>query len=385
MIIFGILNNNYFIDCSRLNNKLLLNFLKNLKLLNKYKIAPNFIFNKSKKIIVLKGKLNILINFNIQQLYKINKILKVLEKLKLNLKYLDNLPILENKITKDIYFINIIHILNEKLIYNIFNLSNKYLVYKKYNLNQFKLLKKIYLYVLIYFKPNININKLFNIIQQLNKLNLSIKYIILYPKLSNEKKQQLFKLNLDINTSYKFIEILYENLYKSILNIIKNYKLKINLNLLYIYNASEESILFDLKNSYKFYLKKIIIINKLHNLKIEKNTNKTLINLIKFNDKSIYNYNIDDIDYNNIYLNNKKVNKSYFLKYKDSLDLIYNFKNKQYPKKIDINNVLITKKALLNMKLNISDENILKLHLEILLSMESFYNNIKVEIISNYL
>lgn len=385
MIVFGIINNSFFIDCSKLNNKLLFNFLKKLKLLNTYKITPNFIFNKNRKIIILKGKLRILINLNIQQFYKINTILKILKKLKLNIKYLDNLPLLENKITKDIYFINIIHTFNKDLIYNMFNFSNKYLLYKKYNLNEIRLLKKIYLYVLLYFKSNININKLFIIIQKLNNLNLSIKYIILYPKLNNEKKNKLFELNLDINNSYKFIEILYENLYKSILNIIKNLKLKIKLDLLYIYNASAESEIFNLEISYKFYLNKVILTNNLNNLKIENNVNKSFINLVEFKDKSIYKYDINDIDFNNIYLNNKKVNKAYFIKYKNSLDLIYNFKNKQYPKKINLNNVLITKKALSNLKLNISKKKIINLHLEILLSMESFYNNIKVEPIQNYL
>ena len=136
-----------------------------------------------------------------------------------------------------------------------------------------------------------------------------------------------------------------------------------------IYNKTPNNIYIKYKNYYK--KTELISFKKRYSM---------LYNSIKLNFKDFFDYTIDDIDRSTL---NIRSNIKYILKNIVTNKITYDFKNKQYPIKINLMNTIINQTTLKkicthnNFKQLLEIYNLSSIDINIYLSLMCFYNDIK--------
>ena len=306
MIKIGFIENKFIVSLEKYNYNTILRYNFILKLLkNKYYI-PNFTYVKSKSLLVIKDPIKILYSTDIKlyDIIKINDILSDIDNEGIRINYLDNIPLLKNLETNNIYFLNLLWASNkltfkyglDKDINNNFirinnDITNKYLVnqyFKKMNID-LKLEKNIIIFytILITNYTNDLVKDIYNIINKTNFI-YNIRYVLIiknkfYDKLSKffERDQftKFFIIKVDDN-------ILYDNY---IYTIIEE-----------VYNKSFD-FLFIHKIDDNYNIKEFLCNN------IEYCINNKLENILITNNKS---ENIPIIDIKNFVINNNNIHKN---------------------------------------------------------------------------
>jgi len=373
MVKIGTINEYICIDLNDYSYNIIENFIENLENLKTEEFIPKFSYVKIEKIIIIRDKCKILDYNNISNydIYDINLIIETINKHNINIIYIENIPFFKNINNNKIYFINFLW--TQKINRNLLSYQNSIFLYKKYS-NKY-LFKK---FIAKYLKKELNIFKNITLYFYIHFIDYNEIIIKLYDFINNITNLNSFNI--------RYILCVNNNNYDNVLNIIekdlfnKFYIIKTEivdfneacLNLLYLFNLNKLDIdflyLFDLYNNdynYNFIEKSInyiygkklenIIItnNKLNNIIFEDlnrflTNNEINNNIIKNTKKCITKYDIEDINYDNIYYHNNLLGKTSFLKlYKNKeLNINYNFIDKLYPKNINFNNMIIDKLCL---------------------------------------
>lgn len=372
MVKIGSINEYICIDLNDYSYNIIENYLENLENLKTEEFIPKFSYVKIEKIIIIRDKCKILDYNNISNydIYDINLIIETVNKHNINIIYLENIPFFKNINNNKIYFINFLWTNNTNKIYKNRNLllntkySNKYLLknflqkYLEKNLNIFK---NINLYFYIHFTDfNEIIQKLYYFINNITKLDLfNIRYILCVNQINYDKLLKIINKDL-FNKFYIINTEIVDNFNETCLNLLYLFNLnKLDIDFLYLYDLDKNDYNYDfLEKSIKLIYEKkleniIITMNKLNNI-ILNDLNKFLINneinnnIIRNTKKCITKYDIEDINYDNIYYHNTLLGKTSFLKlYKNKdFNINYNFIDRLYPKNMNFNNMLIDKVCL---------------------------------------
>ena len=401
MIHLGFIKSSFFVDCSKLEYIVLYRFMIWLKYLNKLKLTPDFILIKSKKYIVFSSSCKILDleSISVIDIKYILKILKILEMNNIKLNYLEQVPFLKDNLSGKIYLINLFWASGEltnnlELNYDIKNIrkrgvlikNNHYLISKFYNLD-LNLMNNIDIIICLLidkYTETIVINIL-NIIKFFNKyifkktfmLTIIEKY---YDRIFNVLKFDTFNkyIFIKVDNDYNYNKQFYDNLLE-LENHILDYFITIN-----VLEFQEECKIIET-------IHKILEINSSNFLatKIFGNLDKKMINQINkfsFNNRNILNYSINDINFKTLKFNKKRASKEFFIKNKVKLKFEYDFNDRQFPKLIKMNYIILDKLAInYFLKNNLKNfynkgliDKIGKTKSEILLSMLCFYNKTKV-------
>lgn len=415
MVKIGKLEDYFCIDLNNYRYNTINRYLEILELLKKENFIPEYSYIKIEKILIIKEKCIILNINNISNdnILSIEKIVNTINKYNININYLDNIPFFfveENIISDKIYFINFLWAtinsntnfkkdIEENHIISLNRLSNKYLInnflIKNFNMD-LNIFKNINLYFFIYFDNYDNfIENLYKFINNEVNLDCKIRFIIYIPniyyneivKIIDEDFFNIFFLIKTENT---------ESFNHCVFNILSKLDIdKLDVDILYIYdfdskkynNTTIKNRVYDIYNNKK---DKIIVLPN-NNLKINnikhKDLNNFLIeknninNKLKKNFRCISNYNLNDIDYNNIYYKNILLGKNSFFKlFNEGHNINYNFIDKIYPKEFSFNDIIINKNCLNFLSKEIIDlgETIYgEKDYKIIFSLILFYNDIK--------
>ena len=419
MVKIGKLEDYFCIDLNSYEYSTINRYLEILELLKEESFIPNYSYIKIEKIIIIKEKCMILNIDNIfnSDISNIEKIVNVIDKYNININYLDNIPFFrskeKNNTSNKIYFINFLWAtikfktifkkdIEENHIITLDRLSNKYLInnflIKNFNMD-LNIFKNINLYFFIYFDNYDNfIENLYKFINNEINLDCKIRFIIYIPsiyyneivKIIDEDFFNIFFLIKTENT---------ESFNHCVFNVLSKLDInKLDVNILYIYNfdskkynnTSIKNSIYDIYKS-KNEENKIIVLPdniKINNIK-HKDLNNFLIekndinNKLKKNFRCISDYNLDDIDYNNIYYKNTLLGKNGFLKLLNGgHNINYNFIGKLYPKEFSFNNIIINRNCLnlLNNEiLNLNETIFNKNDYKIIFSLILFYNDVKIK------
>ena len=352
------INGNIGIDCKYLSSKIIRNYLYFLTLLKKYTFIPTFKYVKNKQLFIIIDDC-ILLNQNTisnNDIINISKIIPILKKHSIKLNYLLNIPILKNSKTGTIYFVNFMYSTNQYIKHHSSTLLSttvtNYYVLKTFCNDQFDLdinyIKNINIMVLIL---NIDysdhgIYKLFNQINKLYSLTLNITFVLILiddnynnikTLLENETSCKFFLIRAPtFDFKYAFYITLlelqkytFDFLY---IKCITTHCLNLNTIIGNIYNKTPNNIYIKYKNYYK--KTELISFKKRYSM---------LYNSIKLNFKDFFDYTIDDIDRSTL---NIRSNIKYILKNIVTNKITYDFKNKQYPIKINLMNTIINQTTL---------------------------------------
>ena len=419
MVKIGKLEDYFCIDLNSYEYSTINRYLEILELLKEESFIPNYSYIKIEKIIIIKEKCMILNIDNIfnSDISNIEKIVNVIYKYNININYLDNIPFFrskeKNNTSNKIYFINFLWAtikfktifkkdIEENHIITLDRLSNKYLInnflIKNFNMD-LNIFKNINLYFFIYFDNYDNfVENLYKFINNEVNLDCKIRFIIYIPsiyyneivKIIDEDFFNIFFLIKTENT---------ESFNHCVFNVLSKLDInKLDVNILYIYNfdskkynnTSIKNSIYDIYKS-KNEENKIIVLPdniKINNIK-HKDLNNFLIekndinNKLKKNFRCISDYNLDDIDYNNIYYKNTLLGKNGFLKLLNGgHNINYNFIGKLYPKEFSFNNIIINRNCLnlLNNEiLNLNETIFNKNDYKIIFSLILFYNDVKIK------
>ena len=419
MVKIGKLEDYFCIDLNSYEYNTINRYLEILELLKEESFIPEYSYIKIEKIIIIKEKCIILNIDNIfnSDISNIEKIVNVIDKYNININYLDNIPFFRSKEKKNytsnkIYFINFLWAtiksktifkkdIEQNHIISLSKLSNKYLInnflIKNFNMN-IDIIKNINLYFFIYFNNYDNfVENLYDFIN--NKVNLvcKIRFIINIPNTYYDKivkiiDEDFFNIFFLIKTENT------ESFNHCVFNVLSKLDInKLDVDILYIYdfdskkynNTTIKNRIYDIYKS-KNEENKIIVLPdniKINNIK-HKDLNNFLIekndinNKLKKNFRCISNYNLNDIDYNNIYYKNTLLGKNGFLKlFNGGHNINYNFIGKIYPKELTFNDIIINKnclnflsKEIIDLDETLYNENDYK----IIFSLILFYNDVKL-------
>ena len=384
------LNDNLAIDLSKTNENILFRLLYFLNYLKKYEFIPKFKYIKFKKILIIKSNCKIIFNLKNDAIWKLKKMYKIIENknIKLNLIY-DKIPLLQNTISKQIYFLNFFFSSHCSL--NKFNIEPKnklFLLKNKFILNKYLLknynmhlepIKNINFFIVIY--GIFNLEKIVCKINSFKNLRIKITFILFI--IEKDCYNLINLIEKDIFNKYILIKL--DKYIEKSVNTLKYLKDIIELNYDYIILLNIKSnILF---NKYILNIKgqKNIIYtlnsnkcknNRCKNINIFIQQNYKLNNILKGKQKSINEYTKLDIDYNNIKFNNNLISKNFFLKNYGKIDFQYNFKDKLYPNYIPLEKSLFNKN-IFNFIINIA-ELINEENFNNFIGLYIFYNNIKL-------
>jgi len=415
MVKIGKLDDFFCIDLNDYEYNTINRYIDILELLKEESFIPQYCYIKIEKIIIIKEKCIILNIDNIfnNDIINIEKIVNIIDKYNIKINYLDNIPFLKlkekNIASNKIYFINFLWAtiksntifkkdLEKNHIIFLNKLSNKYLInnflIKNFNMN-INIFKNINLYFFIYFDNYDNfVENLYNFINNEVNLDCKIRFIIYissnyYDRIVKIIEEDLFNIFyiIKIDNIESFNYFFFNLLIKLDIN-------KLDLDILYTYdlnskkynNNTIKNCIYDIYNN---NIKNIIslsdlninnIKNKdLNNFLIEKND---INNKLKKNFTCISKYNLNDIDYNNIYYKNTLLGKNSFLKLLNQGHKInYNFINKIYPKEFSFNNIIINRNCLnlLNTELIDLNKSIYNQDdYSIIFSLILFYNDVKI-------
>ena len=412
MIKIGFIQDKFIMSLEKYNYNTILRYNFILKLLKNKDYIPNFTFVKSESLLVIKEPVKILYSNDIklQDIQNINDILSDINDEGIKINYIDNIPLLKNQKTNKLYFLNLLWASNKltfkyglnKDITNNFicinnDITNKYLVnqyFKKMNIDLALDKNIIIFYAIIINNYNSNlVENIYNIINK-NRFRYNIRYVLVIKKICYNKLSKIFeqdqftkffiiKVNDNI-ISEKYIFTILEEVndktfdFLFIYNLDPNYNIKqfLNNNIEYCFKNKLENILITNNKTEN------ILTTDIKNFVIN---NNNLHKTISKNNKSILNYNKNDIDYRNIIYNNTLISKETFLKIYNKININYNFIDRIFPKKINTNCILFDKLAVNNIKKKLSNLEVNKLDLSynnILLSLIVFYD--KINIIQSY-
>lgn len=384
MITIVKLNNKLGIDLSKTNEKIILRLLFFINYLSKYSFIPKFKFIKFKKVLIFQSKCKIISILEKDEINKINDIYKILEdeNIKLNFMY-NKLPLFRDKYSNQIYFINFLYSYHSSLVKfqiqsnKISNLKNTYILNKyllhNYNLN-IRPNNNINFYIVIF--GEFEKNCFYSIIEKFKKLEIKVTFILFvmqkdYSKLVNLISKDIFNKYILIKVDkyiYKPINTL--SYLEDIVKMNYDYIMMIDIGNNFDYNRFFKNIIFKTNIIYTSKIYRCI------ELKFFLKNNYELNKLLQGNNKSIGDYNIVDIDFENIKFKGNLVSKRIFLKNYNKKNYDYNFKNKKYPKYIDLENSIIPKKIFdffIGINKMLDNKNINNF-----IGLYVFYNNIKL-------